>query len=60
MGGVAKKKRKPKNYGDDPHVADFGPDVTIDDIRPVYIDAKLTVGQRQITKMVPSSSIRRK
>lgn len=29
------------------------------DIRPVYIDAKLTVGQRQITKMVPSSSIRR-
>ena len=48
-----RSKRIPKHYGDDPHVADFGPDVTIDDIKPVYIEAKLTVGQKQITKSVP-------
>lgn len=55
-----KKKQRPKDYGDDPHRADFGPDVTIHDVKPVYIEAKLTVGQRKITKSVPSSSIRRK
>lgn len=59
MGGV-KKKRIPKDYGDDPRMADFGPDVTIDDIRPVYIEAKLMVGQKQIIKSVPSSSIKRR
>lgn len=54
-----RSKRRPKDYGDDPHSADFGPEVTIDDINPVWIEAKLTVGQRQIIKSVPSDSIKR-
>lgn len=58
--GSVKKKRRPKDYGDDPRVADFGPDVTVGDIRPVYIETELMVGQRRIIKSVPSSSIKRR
>jgi hypothetical protein len=47
-----KKKRIPNNYGDNPRVADFGPDFTIDDIRFPTRSVELTVGQKKVTKTV--------
>jgi hypothetical protein len=52
-GGV--EKRIPENYGDDEHVADFGPDVSVDDIKSVTEEAHLVVGQRDIIKTVPKT-----
>ena len=49
-----KPKSKPDDYGDDPHVAEF-PGLTVNDIRTSYRQVTLTVGQKKITKTVPSA-----
>lgn len=48
------KQKKTRDYGDDPHVADF-PDLTINDIKMCTREVELTVGQKKIKKTTPTS-----
>jgi len=51
---LKKKRKKPDDYGDDPHVADFGPDISASDIKGATRVVELTVGGRKVVKTVPA------
>jgi hypothetical protein len=51
---MARKIKKSEPYGDDPHVAEF-PGLTVNDIKECRRSITLTVGQKKITKSVPTT-----